>query len=94
MENKLSHAPVLKNEIVREMGWSEPGVIIADLTVGGGGHLRALLESSSVSPEKVFAVDQDPEALAIAKQNLSESAAAAKTNLEWVHSNFSEWIHA
>jgi 16S rRNA (cytosine1402-N4)-methyltransferase len=78
----------LLREILREMSWSEgEGIAIADFTVGGGGHLRALLEKNP-RPQKIVAVDQDPSALLAAKENLKSFEP-----IEWVHSNFRK-IHA
>jgi 16S rRNA (cytosine1402-N4)-methyltransferase len=44
--------------------------IYCDATVGGGGHARVILEHSA--PEgQLYAIDQDPEALAFARERLS-----------------------
>jgi 16S rRNA (cytosine1402-N4)-methyltransferase len=60
--------PVLLDEVVQ---WLEPqpGAVIVDGTLGGGGHTRALAER--VAPDGfVLAFDRDPAALAAAERNL------------------------
>lgn len=80
----FKHAPVLLREILADMSWKNSDVVVADFTVGGGGHLKALLENNPL-PKKVLAVDQDPAALKAAKENLKDFP-----NIEFLHSNFSE----
>ena len=60
------HEPVLVKEIVEYL---KPGTgrVIFDGTIGGGGHTRALLDAGAT----VVATDQDPEALAAARRELS-----------------------
>jgi 16S rRNA (cytosine1402-N4)-methyltransferase len=54
-------------------------------TVGAGGHAKEIL---SQHPEiiKYFACDQDPNALELAKTNLTDF----ENKLEWIHGNFSD----
>jgi 16S rRNA (cytosine1402-N4)-methyltransferase len=63
-----SHEPVLLNEIIE---WLKPhsGGRFVDCTLGLGGHTEALLEASPTT--EVYALDQDEEALAIARERLS-----------------------
>jgi 16S rRNA (cytosine1402-N4)-methyltransferase len=67
------------------MRWSESDGVssVADFTVGGAGHLLALLQSSSPAPKKIFAVDQDLEALETARERLKNFS-----QTEFIHSNF------
>ena len=61
------HRPVMADEVVELFRTVPPGVL-ADLTVGGGGHARRLLESR---PDiRILGVDRDPRALAAAAANL------------------------
>jgi len=55
-----------------------------DATAGAGGHARAILERLTTG--RLIAMDQDPMALEIARQNLSEFG----ERVELVHENFSE----
>ena len=64
------HQPVLVDEVVEAL---EPlgGGLLLDLTLGAGGHARALLERSS--PDGIlFGLDQDPHVLAFAGKKLEE----------------------
>lgn len=62
------HIPVLLNEVVQWLD-PQPGKILVDGTLGGGGHARALAER--VAPNgTVIAVDRDAAAVAHAEQTL------------------------
>ncbi len=62
------HLPVLFEESLRLLGPKSGGLFV-DATLGLGGHSEGLLESSG--DVRVLAIDQDAEALAIAKERLS-----------------------
>jgi 16S rRNA (cytosine1402-N4)-methyltransferase len=62
------HIPVLPAEIVDWLQ-PQPGQIVLDGTLGGGGHTRLLAEKLQDSGY-VLAVDRDPAAVAAAEQNL------------------------
>jgi len=69
-ENSSVHVPVLLDEVVH---WLQPrpGGILADGTVGGGGHARAL--AAAVAPDGLLVgLDRDPDALNIAARSLAE----------------------
>ncbi|WP_254509179.1 16S rRNA (cytosine(1402)-N(4))-methyltransferase RsmH [Anatilimnocola floriformis] len=68
MESLPLHIPVLPAEIVEWLR-PQPGQIILDGTLGGGGHTRLLAEKLHGSGY-VLAVDRDPAAVAAAEQNL------------------------
>ena len=60
-----SHIPVLLSEVIENLQ-PEKGGAFLDATIGLGGHSSALLQKN---PEvKLFGLDQDPEALALAIQ--------------------------
>ncbi len=74
------HVPVLLDEIVH---WLEPqpGRVLVDGTLGGGGHTRALAER--VCPGgRVISLDRDPAAIEAAVPSLSGLP------VELVHANF------
>lgn len=62
----------------------ERGGVYFDGTLGGGGHTEAILEAGATS--EVIAVDQDPEALAVAKARLAKYG----DRVHLVHANFAD----
>lgn len=67
------------------MKWDESQhPVIADFTVGGAGHLFALSQTLP-PPQKIYAVDQDPAALAAAKERMKDFS-----QTQFIHSNFRE----
>jgi 16S rRNA C1402 N4-methylase RsmH len=56
----LYHVPVLLEKSVEGLN-IQPDGVYADLTFGGGGHSRAILEKLGPAG-KLFAFDQDPDA--------------------------------
>jgi 16S rRNA (cytosine1402-N4)-methyltransferase len=67
------HRPVLWREIVEFAAHLEGGPIL-DLTVGAGGHAAALLAKAGAA-HPLFALDRDPEAVAIASLRLADHGA-------------------
>ena len=61
------HIPVLLGEAVEWLAVRPEGVYV-DATVGGGGHARAILERLTTG--HLIALDRDPMALEIARENL------------------------
>ncbi|HEX4085108.1 MAG TPA: 16S rRNA (cytosine(1402)-N(4))-methyltransferase RsmH [Chthoniobacteraceae bacterium] len=57
------HTSVLLKEVVEALA-PKPGETFVDCTLGGGGHSEALLEAGA----RVIGLDQDPDALAFAKE--------------------------
>lgn len=80
----FSHIPVLGKEIITGLNIKENGKYL-DVTVGGGGHSRLILEAASNT--QITAVDQDEDALVAAKNNLAEFG----NRVEFVRSNFAEY---
>lgn len=83
-EVAFSHIPVLSQEVITGLN-IQPGGNYLDLTVGGGGHSRLILESSENT--KITAVDQDEDALNAAKDNLAEFG----NRVNFIHSNFANF---
>jgi 16S rRNA (cytosine1402-N4)-methyltransferase len=88
------HLPVLYQEIITALDPKSPGRYI-DGTLGAGGHARGILTASAPDGE-LLGLDVDPQALAIARENLAEfgsravirqasytSLAAQLANLQW-----------
>jgi len=65
MEDFTYHRPVLAAETV-ELLAPHPGSLVVDGTVGGGGHTEAILKTGA----DVLALDQDPDAIAEAREAL------------------------
>jgi 16S rRNA (cytosine1402-N4)-methyltransferase len=66
MEDFTYHHPVLAAEVV-ELLAPHPGSLVVDGTVGGGGHTEAILKTGA----DVLALDQDPDAIAEAQEQLA-----------------------
>jgi 16S rRNA (cytosine1402-N4)-methyltransferase len=67
MEDFIYHRPVLAAEVI-ELLAPRPGALIVDATCGGGGHTEAILRAGA----DVVALDQDPDAIRHAGDQLSE----------------------
>jgi 16S rRNA (cytosine1402-N4)-methyltransferase len=66
MEDFTYHRPVLAAEAV-ELLAPHAGSLVVDGTVGGGGHTEAILKTGA----DVLALDQDPDAIAQAREELA-----------------------
>lgn len=67
---EFEHTPVLLGEVLEQLR-PTPGCLYADVTVGGGGHARAILERSAPDG-RLIGTDRDPSALGAAADALSE----------------------
>jgi 16S rRNA (cytosine1402-N4)-methyltransferase len=83
-EIDFSHIPVLSQEVITGLNIQSGGNYL-DLTIGGGGHSRLILETAE--DVKITAVDQDLDALNAAKENLSEFG----NRVNFIHSNFANY---
>ena len=84
------HETVLREECVTfltEKGPFGKESLFADLTFGGGGHTRALLEADP--SYNVLAFDQDPEAVENGKRIISQLESPERIKL--VHGNFRQF---
>lgn len=78
-----AHEPVLLEEVLTVLA-PRPGQVVVDATLGSGGHARELLKR--VGPKgRLIGIDQDPEALKRARENLKMFPQA-----EFILSNFSK----
>ena len=81
------HIPVLVEEAVEWLAVRPEGVYL-DATVGAGGHAKAILERLTTG--RLIAIDKDPMAVEIARENLKAHA----ERLTLVEQDFSElrWL--
>jgi len=78
----LQHEPVLTREALEYLTPQRGGLFV-DCTVGLGGHTQAILQAGAT---RVIGLDRDPQALAIAAQNLTAWA----DRIELVHADYRE----
>lgn len=83
-ELAFSHISVLGREVIEGLA-VRPGGHYLDVTVGGGGHSRLILEASE--DVRVTAVDQDEDALTAAKKELAEFG----DRVQFIYSNFADY---
>ena len=90
--NEIYHIPAMLRETIQGLNIQPDGLYV-DVTFGGGGHSRAILEALRAGVElgsgKLYSFDQDLDALHNA-MNGSEWFRMAQNNSKWqfVHSNF------
>src|SRR5262245_60210369 len=70
----MRHVPVLLGEVLDRLPLA-PKALVADCTVGGGGHAEAILERI-VPGGRLYGFDRDPAALATASARLERFGAA------------------
>ncbi|KMT65631.1 16S rRNA (cytosine(1402)-N(4))-methyltransferase RsmH [Catenovulum maritimum] len=80
MQSESGHISVLLNESVDALAIKPDGIYV-DCTFGRGGHSRKILNQLNENG-RLFAIDQDPAAVAWAKQHFSDS------NFELIQGNF------
>ncbi len=82
------HKTVLLNETVKALNL-ESGMIVADVTLGGGGHSKLVLKKIG-KIGKLIAFDQDCDAIDRFKKQLKSGGVEnAKANISLVNKNFS-----
>ncbi|KAM4743981.1 12S rRNA N(4)-cytidine methyltransferase METTL15 [Anableps anableps] len=80
---KPPHTPVMLKEVLHYLD-IQPAQVVLDMTFGGGGHTKAIL--NTVPEVTVLALDRDPTAIALAQQLAKEYSGRLKPLL----SRFSE----
>jgi 16S rRNA (cytosine1402-N4)-methyltransferase len=79
---RFEHATVMRDEIVRAIA-PQAGCVYLDATLGGGGHVVALLEAEPRA--RIVAFDRDPVAIEAARERLATVA----DRVALVHAPFS-----
>lgn len=72
---KPPHTPVMLKEVLHYLD-VQPGQVVLDMTFGGGGHTKAIL--NMVPKVTVLALDRDPTAISLAKQLAKEHSGRVK----------------
>ena len=96
--NEIYHIPAMLRETIQGLN-VQPSGLYVDVTFGGGGHSKAILEALRAvqdgvelcsSGGKLYSFDQDLDAYKNAVQNSSEWCRMVQNGVEWqfVHSNF------
>lgn len=67
--DKPPHTPVMLKEVLHYLD-IQPGQVVLDMTFGGGGHTKAIL--NTVPGVTVLALDRDPTAISLAQQLAKE----------------------
>src|SRR5579859_5585830 len=68
---RFEHATVMRDEVIRAIA-PRPGGVYVDATLGGGGHVVALLEAEPRA--RIVALDRDPVAVEAARERLATVA--------------------
>ncbi|MFH1760450.1 MAG: 16S rRNA (cytosine(1402)-N(4))-methyltransferase RsmH [bacterium] len=84
MNNDFFHNPVLTNECLNFLITDRDGFYL-DCTLGGGGHVKAILDNTS-EQAKAVGIDRDPDALVFAGRRLANY----RDRFKAVRGNFSE----
>lgn len=82
MAEQVYHIPVMRDEVLEDLAVRPDGIYL-DGTAGGGNHSRAIAERLTEGG-KLFALDQDPDAIAEAGKRLAGLPA------EVIQTNFTE----
>ncbi|XP_053180423.1 probable methyltransferase-like protein 15 [Scomber japonicus] len=75
LSEKPSHTPVMLKEMLHYLD-IQPGQVVLDMTFGGGGHTKAIL--NMVPDVTVLALDRDPTAISLAQQLAKEHSGRVK----------------
>ena len=85
--NEIYHIPAMLRETIQGLNIQPDGLYV-DVTFGGGGHSRAILEALRAGVElgsgKLYSFDQDLDAL----RNAEQSGMSDNEHWQFVHSNF------
>ena len=81
---EFSHIPVLFNEVIESLNINPNGIYV-DGTAGGAGHSKGI--AAKLTGGRLYALDQDPDAVAVATERLKGLPATV------IHTNFKDMEH-
>ena len=82
--NEIYHIPAMLRETIQGLN-IQPNGLYVDVTFGGGGHSRAILEAMRQEAKgKLYSFDQDLDAL----RNAEQAGMINNAHWQFVHSNF------
>lgn len=84
----FAHVPVMLAETMHWLN-PRPGLVWVDATLGLGGHFTEIVKQAG-SDSTVIGIDQDQEALDIAKEKLAQEGLTDNRNLHIVRGNFAD----
>ena len=90
--SKPQHVPVLLDEVLQYLN-VRPGGVIADATVGLGGHSAAIAKRLGAKG-RLICFDRDPEAMELAKARLDEVRAEVEQQASSGRAAFTPYVEA
>ena len=85
--NEIYHIPAMLRETIQGLN-IQPSGLYVDVTFGGGGHSRAILEELKTGNGKLYSFDQDLDAYHNAMRSDFGNRVSENGNWQFVHSNF------
>ena len=85
--NEIYHIPAMLRETIQGLN-IQPNGLYVDVTFGGGGHSRAILQELKSQSGKLYSFDQDLDAYRNAMQGANAELFNNNPHWQFVHSNF------
>ncbi len=85
--NEIYHIPAMLRETIQGLN-IQPSGLYVDVTFGGGGHSKAILEELKTGNGKLYSFDQDLDAYHNAMRSDFGNRVSENGNWQFVHSNF------
>ena len=85
--NEIYHIPAMLRETIQGLN-IQPSGLYVDVTFGGGGHSKAILEELKTGNGKLYSFDQDLDAYHNAMRSDFRNRVSENGNWQFVHSNF------
>ena len=85
--NEIYHIPAMLRDTIQGLN-IQPSGLYVDVTFGGGGHSKAILEELKTGNGKLYSFDQDLDAYHNAMRSDFGNRVSENGNWQFVHSNF------